>query len=151
MEILFYGKELGEIPDLIDSYKLGEIMKIAGFVNRQEILTIQRQADALIFLDWKDTSTDGILSGKIFEYLYAGTPILGIGSYQSLAPGYLLEESGCGLCLEDSSEGIESVINQLLLGYPIPYSPDSSVLQRYSRQKLAERMIEKISGIVHRK
>ncbi|MEM9806445.1 MAG: hypothetical protein AAF959_14310, partial [Cyanobacteria bacterium P01_D01_bin.56] len=67
-----------------------------------------------------------------------------------LAPGRVLEASGCGLCLEDSSERIESAINQLLAGYPMPYSPNPSVLQRYSRQTLAEKMIEQISEIVNK-
>lgn len=148
LEVLFYGRELGEVPYLIDAYGLDEILKLPGFINRNEVLAVQRSADALLFLDWKDTSIDGILSGKIFEYLHSGTPVLGIGSYQNLGPGCLLKESGCGLCLGDSSEEIESVLTQLILRQPIPYSPKSEVLEKYSRQKLAERMIDRISEIV---
>lgn len=148
LEVLFYGRELGEVPYLIDDYGVSQIVKISGFVNRNEILGIQKSADALIFLDWKDTRIDGILSGKIFEYLYSGTPILGIGSYQNLAPGRLLQESGCGVCLEQSSKRIEAILTQLLLGQPITYSPNSVILKKYSRQRLAEKMIDHISKIV---
>ena len=148
LEVLFYGRELGEIPALINEYGVDKICKMPGFLNRKNVLKAQSEANALLFFDWKDTRVDGILSGKIFEYLYSGTPILGIGSYHQLAPGRLLQESGCGLCLEQSPELIESVLMRMISGEAIPYSPKLEILAKYSRKKLAEKMIGRISEIV---
>jgi hypothetical protein len=37
---------------------------------------MQRDAHALIFLVFEPKNVDGILSGKLFEYLYSGAKIL---------------------------------------------------------------------------
>jgi len=141
LQVICYGLELGEVPQLIEQYYLSSIVKIEGYVPRQEALKLQQEADGLLFLDWKDTSMDGILTGKIFEYLYSGTPILGIGSYEHLAPGSLLQESGCGICLGQDVPKITNVLEQLISKQALPYQPCPEVLQRYTRSGLAQKML----------
>jgi len=144
VEILFYGSDLGEIPQLIEAYQLQTVVKIMGMVPRSQSLVLQTQANGLLFLDWEDTSIDGILTGKLFEYLYSGRPILGIGSHDWLAPGKLLHESGCGLCLGTSVDKIATVLQSLIDGHSLPYHPQPEVLARYTRKAIAQRMLKTI-------
>lgn len=51
-----------------------------GEVSHEEALTAQSQADALVLLLWSDVPAyRGVLSGKIFEYLHSGRPVIQIG------------------------------------------------------------------------
>lgn len=146
LEILFYGSELGEVPQLIETYQLQAVVKVMGMVPRSQSLALQTQADGLLFLDWKDTQIDGILTGKLFEYLYSGRPILGIGSYDWLAPGKLLQESGCGLCLGTDVDQITQVLQSLIEGHTLPYCPQPEVLAHYQRDAIAQRLLETIEA-----
>ena len=110
LEVLFYSNEIGILQKLIDDFGISKIVKIAGFVDRASSLSIQCSADALIFLDWNDPSIDGILTGKIFEYIFAGKPILGIGSDETRSAGRLIRDSGTGVCLGNSPDKIADVL-----------------------------------------
>lgn len=142
LEVLFYGTEFGEIPKLIENYHLQDIVKIKGFIFRKEALKVQRNAHALLFLDWNDVTVKGILTGKIFEYINSGTPILGIGSYENMDTGKVLKETGCGICLGDSVEQLVNIIKKLIHGESIPYWPNDLNIKKYSREDLAMKIIK---------
>lgn len=147
LKVSFYGAELGEVPELVQAYQLKNIVNIHGLVPRLQALKLQREADALLFLDWKDSSVDGILTGKLFEYLYAGRPILGIGSYAHLAPGKLIQDSGCGQCLGIDINHIANAISTLIQYQSLPYSPNVDLLKLYTREALAQKMLDRILQI----
>ena len=147
LEILFYGWNLANLPDLISAYKLHGIVKIGPFVNREEVLQIQQNADALIFLDWGDSSIPGMVTGKLFEYMYSGRPILGIGSTAKTSAGQLIEEARIGYNLGKSPEKISSLICQMLGDHELPYEPNLQVLNKYTRKYLSEKMINSIVKI----
>ena len=144
LEIIFYGVNLGNLHALIKKYDLHNIVKTPGFVDRETVLQIQRSADALIFLEWEDPSIDGILTGKLFEYMYSGSPILGIGVSTRTAAGKLIEEAGIGLAVGKSIEKIAYILEKLINGEKLNYSPSQEVLNRYTRERLAKRMLEEI-------
>jgi len=144
LEVLFYGWELEKIPTLITKYNLSAIIKVPGALYREQVLIIQRSVNALLFFDWNDPSVDGILTGKIFEYMYSGTPVLGIGASEKTAAGRLIQEAGIGICLDKSVEKIAECIEKLLNRQQIYYSPSQEVLQRYTREGLAKKMLDQI-------
>lgn len=141
-QALFFSDEIGPLPALIARLKIEHLVKVPGFVERPISLAIQRCADALIFLDWSDPNIDGILTGKLFEYLFSGTPILGIGSQENFAAGKLIKESGCGICLGQDVPKITTVLEQLIAKQALPYQPRPEVLQRYTREGLAQKMLQ---------
>jgi glycosyltransferase involved in cell wall biosynthesis len=144
-EILFFGNELGHVPTLIQSFGLSELVATPGFVDRSTSLSIQKSVDALIFLDWTDPEVDGILTGKLFEYLYSGTPIIGIGSRDSSAAGDIIQASGCGVYLGKDVNKITQIISGLMKGKSINYCPNMGVLEQFDRKKLAYRMLDAIA------
>lgn len=144
LEILFYGWDTANLNEIIKQYCLESIVSIKGFVPREVAISLQRDVDALIFLDWNDKNEQGILTGKIFEYMFSGTPILGIGASVETAAGRLIQESGTGILLGESIEAIANTIKKLLNGESIEYSPRQEVLQQYTRESLANKMLEEI-------
>src|SRR5690606_21310251 len=58
---------------------VAHLVTIRDAVPRDEALRMQRDADFLIFLPWADRAETGVLTGKVFEYICSGTPILMMG------------------------------------------------------------------------
>ncbi len=144
LEILFYGWDIANLNELVRQYCLESIVSVKGFVAREVALSAQRNADALIFLDWNDKNEDGILTGKIFEYIFSGTPILGIGASLNTAAGRLIKESETGILLGASVEAIANAIKELLEGRKLEYLPNQEVLSQYTREMLANKMLKEI-------
>lgn len=144
LEISFYGWDTDNLNEIIQTYCLDSIIKIKGFVPRETAISLQRSADALIFLDWNDKNEHGILTGKLFEYMFSGTPILGIGASLETAAGRLIQESGTGILLGGSIEMIANTIKKLLDRETLEYSPRQEILQQYTREFLANKMLQEI-------
>jgi hypothetical protein len=144
LEIIFYGWDIANLNKLVRQHCLESIVSIKGFVAREVAISAQRNADALIFLDWNDENEDGVLTGKIFEYMFSGAPILGIGASLNTAAGRLIKESETGVLLGTSVEAIANAIKRLIDGEELEYSPKKEILSQYTRETLANKMLKEI-------
>ena len=145
IEVLFYGSSLDNLEKLINRYRLEGVVKMPGFVSRKESLNVQKSVDALLFLQWEDPSTDGILTGKLFEYIFSGRPVLSIGGVSNTEPANLIEASGTGVCLGKSPQFIADTLEKMVNGYKIVEGSSKEKLARYSRKYLAEKMLDLIT------
>ncbi len=141
----FYGVNTAAIQDEVGSFKYPEIIKHHGHVSRCFALQFQQSADLLLLLESGDIDSKGFLTGKIFEYIVAGRPIISIGSGSDTAIARVLNETHCGVCYgEDESLIMTDLLSCLRGEMPFWYKPDINVIQRYSRKHQAEQMIEKM-------
>src|SRR5690606_37481611 len=75
----FYGHPNRWLHALTAKYALDDQVRFHGFVPYHESLAAQRAASVLLFLDWTDAEGEGVLTGKLFEYLGNERPILALG------------------------------------------------------------------------
>ena len=68
-------------------------MTIMGSVPRSESLAIQAQTDVLLLLMWNHPGEEGVYTGKLFDYLAAGRPILMIGYPDGVAADLIRSRS----------------------------------------------------------
>lgn len=83
--ILFYlPNRLTGLTDqhrlLVEKYNLNSIVKCYDYIPQKELLNIQQTVDVLLLLRWNHPSEDGVIAGKLFEYIGAGKEILSLGS-----------------------------------------------------------------------
>ncbi|MHC1784029.1 MAG: glycosyltransferase family 4 protein [Anaerolineaceae bacterium] len=145
LEVLFFGQWLEQLPEMIAKSGLWDYVKVMGFMERETILRMQKAADLLLFLEFNWPGVDGILTGKLFEYMAAGRPILGIGMEESKATARLIHEAGIGTTFNRDPEPIAEFIESFLNGKAAPYYPNPKVIQRYSRRKLAKKLLHEIT------
>lgn len=113
-----------------------------GYVDHATAVAEMTQADALLF--YAPASNRGT-SGKIFEYLAAGRPILCVAGTDNFA-FELVRELGAGPCAEPTDRvAIETALEELYRRWQqgeLIVSPDvrAEVLRRFSRPALAERL-----------
>ena len=144
LEVLFYGWNFDELNQRVDDLMLHGVVSVNSPKPRKEILGLQRSVDALIFLDWNDPKVNGVLTGKLFEYFFAGKPIIGISSTADSAAGKLMLDLGVGYPTGNSVDKIVDVIDSLLNGQTLHYSPDYDKIQQFTRQRLANKMLDRI-------
>ncbi len=146
VEVIFYGFLLEPIQLMVTKYNLENIIIMRGFVDRKISLQAQRDADALIFFDWQDTTAKGMLTGKFFEYMFSGTPVLNISTSCDTINSKLVEEAGIGVNFAGSAEKLADTIETMIHGGKPPYHPSQEVLLRFTRSHLAEKMIKEINA-----
>lgn len=120
----------------------------AGYVDHAAAVAEMTSADALLF--YAPASNRGT-SGKIFEYLAAGRPVLCVAGADNFA-FQLVDELGAGPCAEPSDgPAIEAAIEGLYRRWQdgdVSVSPDvrSEALRRFSRRALAKRLADVLTN-----
>jgi glycosyltransferase involved in cell wall biosynthesis len=93
---------------------LGDRLELVEYLPRAESLRLQRDSEALLLLvPDAGGRGKGVLSGKVFEYIAAGRPILAVVPPDGAA-AELIRETGSGVVVApDDVEGIERALVEL--------------------------------------
>ncbi len=148
LEVIFAGPNQEHLEQEIDQTGISKWVKRIGFVSREDSLRMQRDAHALLFLPWNDTKKGGVLTGKIFEYLFSGTPIVCIGEKQLEASQLLVLEAKAGQSLQSVDEVSAYLVDQLKNVEKHSSSPNFAFLERYTRKSLARQLLTLIESHV---
>src|SRR6185295_5376348 len=105
---------------------------------------VQRAADVLLFLDWTDGRSDGMLTGKLLEYLGSGRPILALGGRRDSEANRLIAETGCGATMTGENEVVDYLQNLLVSGRPAAVG--SAASDALSRERQAGALLDQLRG-----
>lgn len=147
VRLSFYGQaaQSSLIRKLRERYRLTEIVELPERpLSRADCVQRQREVDLLLHLGWTNRSMDGVLTGKVFEYLAAGTPVLSIGADPDTAIGLLLDQARAGVCVARDDAAITQALEQLMTGRECPawYAPRRDQILFYSRECQAQRLLD---------
>lgn len=78
---------------MINKYALEDIIEFKGYIPQKELLKLQKSVDLLMLLRWDDPREDGVIAGKLFEYIGCGKPILSLGSTTGEAADIIRENN----------------------------------------------------------
>lgn len=78
IRINYAGKDTHLFSEFLDGTRLKEQFVSHGLVSFKESQIIQQSSNINLLLSWTSKGTSGILTAKIFEYIYAQRPILTI-------------------------------------------------------------------------
>jgi glycosyltransferase involved in cell wall biosynthesis len=128
--------------------RLQQMIRIEPPVSLKTSLTIQRYADALLFLDWS-RPIDGWLTAKLYEYMSSGTPILAVGGALRHTASRLIKDSKTGIALGNNVGLIQETLTRMLQGSAFLYEPDASFLATMTREALALKMLDVVQQTVN--
>lgn len=144
IKVLLAGRMDTEETRVIAEAGLDENIVVLGELPRAESLELQRQADVLLLL----TSPDGTeATGKLFEYLSAGRPILALAS--STAAKIVSETCTGSAVPPDDIDAIHGQLRRLASGTLPPYAPRG--IESYLYPAPAERMSDVIETAIARR
>ena len=82
---------------------VGDLVRVGPALPRAECLALQQASDVQLLLMWNHPGEAGIYSGKLFEYLGSGRPILMLG-YEHGAAADLIRERSAGVVANDPDD-----------------------------------------------
>ncbi|MBK9782017.1 MAG: glycosyltransferase [Anaerolineales bacterium] len=152
LQIIFYGNN-ADMRTLAKEMNIVDYVQYGGFLPRQQVLHFQRDADALLFLEFKSDHVQGILTGKLFEYLFAGPPILSVGIGSDMSASTVLNATGRGGSFGENVDTLAQRIHELVDGkanglerhLPVGEERRNSAVIQYSRKRQAEKLIGLVS------
>lgn len=142
LEVVFAGSNC-DISELAATLDVSAYYTYLGNVNRFKSLQLQREADLLLFLDWNDPSEKGVLTGKLFEYLFSGTHIMVTGTDHVSDAGKLVIQDNCGTLLGTDIEKIAAFLKNAVEN-GVEKRPVSGHEQfwQFTRENQAARMMQ---------
>ena len=150
LKIVFCGMN-SDVSDLARKHLVEDFVEYAGFLPRQQALRMQRDADILLFLEFESEKVKGILTGKLFEYLFAGPTIWAVGVDKNSSSGLLLEMTGRGKCF---GKNIDKIVEAICIRMTKSVNPNSTCLaskvnyqsiEVFSREEQSKRMLRLVS------
>jgi hypothetical protein len=146
LRILFAGWTSSDVSDLAVKYGIIDYYSFLGLLPRESALQLQYDADAVLFLEYGDPSVRGILSGKIFEYIYAAREILAVGIGPDTDVGEIISSTETGVSVGCDVTAIEKyLISRIIQKEKKIKSKNMEMINRYSRKIQALKMLEFIN------
>ncbi|HOV81912.1 MAG TPA: glycosyltransferase [Methanothrix sp.] len=154
VEVRFFGSQDSWLFDEIRDSNLNGIVRVFGFVPRNQALQKQRESQLLLLLLWNNPQERGVYTGKVFEYLAAGRPIIALGGSEESVVKDLLNETQAGH-YTSSLEDLEAVLSKYYLEYmgtgAVPPTKKSAA-SRYSHLEMARKfagVLDKVQIMPH--
>lgn len=132
----------------VELFEVEELLNVRGMVSHADSLRMQRDADALITVEWAQPE-EGVLTGKLFEYLFASPPIIMIGPTDGSPIADLIARTGRGLCPGEDPARVASVLKDLAeRAGSIGLHRDDEQIGAYTRRNQSLALLEQIEEIV---
>lgn len=147
LRICLAGKVSEEVFASIDKYGLSSFLEYKGYLSHTEALTLQRTSQLLLLLEINHPKTEGIIPGKLFEYMASQRPILALG-YQRWDVKDIISQTQTGTTLSvTDANAIKQAINHYYTLYKDNnlYSQPVSI-ESYHRKALTQKLSKIILG-----
>ena len=137
------GKTDETVLQSIRKAGLGDYLTDLGYIDHNKAVIQQRKASVLILPIREEPETKAILPGKLFEYLAARRPILGVGTGEG-AMAEVLKETGAGQIFDwDDRAGISDYVEHLWSAFKSgEVMTTTADIEKYSRRMTTRKMVE---------
>ena len=151
IKIKLIGNTDSSVTEAIRSHGLESIVKRVSYLAHEKAIDEMRSSSMLLLSINNVPSAKGIVTGKVFEYMASGKPILGIGPPDGDAAS-ILNETASGIMVDYNDidairRFIEDVYDAWTVGKPA-FKPDSEKIKSYSRRKLTQQMVGVLNRII---
>ena len=147
--LVLAGKTDSKVLESISEAGLDKYLTDYGYIDHHKAVMLQRTASLLILPIREEPETKAILPGKLFEYLAARRPVLGVGTSEG-AMATVLQETGAGRIFDwEDAESIvrfiDSLWNDFLTGKGADMNAD---IEKYSRRMTTKKMVEVFNTLI---
>ena len=141
LQINIIGQIDNSVVQSIEAQGLSEHVNCSSYIPHSEVSTVHHNSTLLLLLLMPNSEprAKGLITGKLFEYMASGRPILCIGPEDGDAARILKETSAGQTVSFGDKEKMKAAIEDLYQKYLDHNLPDNTneAVERYSRKALA--------------
>ena len=117
MKIRLIGQIDNSVIESIKRYNIENYVEIIPYIPHNQVIEEQQKSDVLLLFVNNTPNAKGILTGKLFEYIASGRPILSIG-LENGDSARILNETQSGVTVDfNDKEKMKSVIRDFVEKY----------------------------------
>lgn len=136
------GKNNPELTAELKRYDLWNHTEDLGYLSHSEVIE-QQEKSSVLLIQYTHEEIKGIIPGKLFEYMRAGRPILGVGP-KNWEVKKIIDETQTGHCFSfEEKDAIKSVLKTYFDAYlkdDLQIEPVG--IQQYHRRNLTGKLAE---------
>jgi glycosyltransferase involved in cell wall biosynthesis len=149
VKVRFFGRVVGPVPQLLASSDLAELIEYRGIVPHAESVRAMQESDALLLIIDQVHQAEQIWTGKVFEYLGARRPILGLMPTDGSLARILREDSSAHRILPpDDADGVARTLAAWVDAGPLRTPLEAGVGSRFRADVLTERLARLLDDAV---
>ncbi|MEM6967419.1 MAG: glycosyltransferase [Bacteroidota bacterium] len=142
VEIKIIGNISEEGVNAIKENGLMDNLNLVGYLPHAEVYPHQQAAQILLLAINNTPTAEGIIPGKIFEYLMSKRPILAIGPPSGALADILNQTSGGSTFDFEDLEGLENYLLDAYAKYKKgKWQVNSKNIEQYSRRNLTKKLV----------
>ncbi|RMF59874.1 MAG: glycosyltransferase [Calditrichaeota bacterium] len=150
LRLRLVGRVGQPILDRIDSSPVRELFEFKPYMSHQASLALLQESDVLLLIIDDVPASRGILTGKLFEYIGAGKPILALAPDGEAAD--LIRAHGLGRVVHPKNVSeIRDALAELIelkSNGKLQVKLDRAVKEKFDRKTLTRRLAEILDGLV---
>lgn len=150
LQIRLIGQTDNSVMESIKRYNIEKYVEIIPYIPHNQVIVEQQKSDVLLLFVNNTPNAKGILTGKLFEYMASGRPILCIGPEDGDS-ARILNETHTGITVDfDDNEKMKSVILDLIAKHKDNqlFTNDVKTVEKYSRRNLCHQYAELLNGLI---
>ena len=150
IKIRLIGQIDNSVISSIKRHNIEKYVEIIPYIPHNQVIEEQKKSDVLLLFVNNTPNAKGILTGKLFEYMASGRPILCIGPEDGDS-ARILNETQTGVTIGfDDKEKMKSVILDLYKKYQENQlvTNDIQAVEKYSRRNLTKDFVNILNEIV---
>lgn len=148
IKVKLVGKPEQLVNQSIEFYNIVELVEFCGYVTHQEAIKYQNASRVLLLVINNTSNNKSILTGKIFEYLASGRPILCIGPEDGDAADILKDAKTGSMYDYKDVNGVKEYLKHAYKNYLNSNQEfGSSSIEVYSRRNLTKKLAEILDDI----
>ena len=150
IKVLIVGIVAPGIMNQINKSRLSSLFEFKGYLNHSEAIDYMTGSSALWLVIPEIKNNEGILTGKLFEYLATGKPIIGIGPVKGDAAEILHRTASGKMFESNDATGMAEELRRLIEVWKQNKKPEnvSNAVKEYSRRSLTEEIASLLSNLI---
>ncbi|MFH1454035.1 MAG: glycosyltransferase [Armatimonadota bacterium] len=152
-----YGYYSPDLLGMITRYNLRDVVEVSGYIPHKESISKQLESTVLLFIDWRQPSSevysDIVSTYKIYEYLGARRPIVGISATGNIATN-ILKASGAAKLATDEFE-LEKILTEWFIEFRnkgrLEYGGNEEFIKKYNAESTTKELANLLEHISKQK
>jgi hypothetical protein len=149
LEIKLIGAVDFSVREMLAKYRLENYTSMIPYLPHTKVIKIQQAAQVLLLIINNTPNAKMVTTGKIFEYISSGRPVLCVGPVAGDAAGIISEtNSGISVDQQDLKSIKTAIKNYYLLYKQAKLKSESKDISKYTRRNLTKKLAEILDDMI---